>query len=179
MFRYSWDSRNLLIFMYICSSVNTSRLSLKGKVKLLGHVLLFATPWTVAYQVLHPWGLPGKSTEVGRHFLLQGIFPTQGSNPGLLHCRQTLYRLSHQGSLTGTQDGAKRTPHDPVELGSGVPGEGQTEIPAPTGLSNSHPGDQFSRIAVRHLRSTRHKGFSHGSGDVQFFADTTPSEASA
>ena len=32
------------------------------------------------------------------HFLLQGIFPTQGSNPGLQHCRQTLYPLSHQGS---------------------------------------------------------------------------------
>ena len=32
------------------------------------------------------------------HFLLQGTFPTQESNPGLLHCRQTLYRLSHQGS---------------------------------------------------------------------------------
>ena len=35
---------------------------------------------------------------MGRHFLLQGIFPTQGSNLGLPHCRQTLYRLSHQGS---------------------------------------------------------------------------------
>ena len=33
------------------------------------------------------------------HFLLQGIFLTQGLNPGLLHYRQTLYRLSHQGSL--------------------------------------------------------------------------------
>ena len=33
---------------------------------------------------------------------LQGIFPTQGSNPGLPHCRQTLYRLSHQGSLPYT-----------------------------------------------------------------------------
>ena len=32
------------------------------------------------------------------HFLLQGIFPTQGSNPGLPHCRQMIYRLSHQGS---------------------------------------------------------------------------------
>ena len=32
------------------------------------------------------------------HFLLQGIFPTLGSNPGLAHCRQTLYPLSHQGS---------------------------------------------------------------------------------
>ena len=47
---------------------------------------------------LHPWDFPGKSTGVGRHFLLQGIFPTQGSNPGLPHCRQMLYRLSHQGS---------------------------------------------------------------------------------
>ena len=45
-----------------------------------------------------PWDFPGKSTGVGCHFLLQGIFPTQGSNPGLLHCRQTLYRLSNQGS---------------------------------------------------------------------------------
>jgi len=35
---------------------------------------------------------------MGCHFLLQGIFPTQESNPGLLHCRQTPYHLSHQGS---------------------------------------------------------------------------------
>ena len=42
---------------------------------------------------------PGSSTGVDCHFLLQGIFPTQGLNPGLAHCTQTLYRLSHQGSL--------------------------------------------------------------------------------
>ena len=47
---------------------------------------------------LCPWDFPGKNTGVGFHFLLQGIFPTQGSNPGLLHCRQILYCLSHQGS---------------------------------------------------------------------------------
>ena len=41
---------------------------------------------------------PGKNTGVGCHFLLQGIFPTQGSNPGLPHYRQTLYHLSHQES---------------------------------------------------------------------------------
>ena len=41
---------------------------------------------------------PGKNTGVGCHALLQGIFPTQGSNPGFLHCRQILYHLSHQGS---------------------------------------------------------------------------------
>ena len=41
---------------------------------------------------------PGKKTGVGCHALLQGIFLNQGSNPGLPHCRQTLYYLSHQGS---------------------------------------------------------------------------------
>ena len=41
---------------------------------------------------------PGKNTGVGCHALLQGIFPTQGWNPGLQHCRQILYHLSHQGS---------------------------------------------------------------------------------
>ena len=38
------------------------------------------------------------NTGVGCHFLLQGIFPTQGSNPSLLHCRQMFYHLSYQGS---------------------------------------------------------------------------------
>ena len=44
-----------------------------------------------------PWNFPGQNTGVGIS-LLQGIFPTQGSNPGLLHCRQILYQLSHKGS---------------------------------------------------------------------------------
>ena len=48
--------------------------------------------------LLHPWDFPGKSTGVGCHFLLQRIFPTQGLNLGLPHCRQTLYRLSYQGN---------------------------------------------------------------------------------
>ena len=41
---------------------------------------------------------PGKNTGVGCHAVLEGIFPTQGLNPGLPHCRQILYRLSRQGS---------------------------------------------------------------------------------
>ena len=41
---------------------------------------------------------PGKNTGVGCHVLLEGIFPTQGRNPGLLHCRWIFYHLSHQGS---------------------------------------------------------------------------------
>ena len=43
------------------------------------------------------WDFPGKNPGVGSHFLFQGIFPTQGLNPSLLHCRQILYHLSHQG----------------------------------------------------------------------------------
>ena len=45
-----------------------------------------------------PWNSPGQNTGVGSLSLLQGIFPTQGSNPGLPHCRRILYQLSHQGS---------------------------------------------------------------------------------
>ena len=41
-------------------------------------------------RLLCPWDFPGKNTGVGCHSLLQGIFPIQGSNTGLLHCRQIL-----------------------------------------------------------------------------------------
>ena len=49
-------------------------------------------------RLLCPWDFSGKNTGVGWHSLLQGIFPTQGSNPGLLHCRRILNLLRHQGS---------------------------------------------------------------------------------
>ena len=60
--------------------------------------------------LLVPWDFPGKNTGVGCHFLLQGIFPssTQGSNLGLLHCRQTLYCLSHYGSRLDSLTDNKR-----------------------------------------------------------------------
>ena len=47
-------------------------------------------------KLLYPWDSPGKNTGVGCHSLLQGIFLTQGLNPGLLHCRQILYHLRYQ-----------------------------------------------------------------------------------
>ena len=47
---------------------------------------------------LSPWNSPGQITGVGILSLLQGIFPTQGLNPGLLHCRRIPYQLSHQES---------------------------------------------------------------------------------
>ena len=45
-----------------------------------------------------PWNSPCQNTGVGSLSLLQGIFPTQGSNPGLPHCRQILYQLRHKRS---------------------------------------------------------------------------------
>ena len=47
------------------------------------------------HELYSPWNSPGQNTGVGNLSLLQGIFPTQGSNPGLLHCRWILYQLSH------------------------------------------------------------------------------------
>ena len=49
-------------------------------------------------RLLCPWDAPGKNSGVGCHALLQGIFLTQELNWSLLHCRQILYQLSHQGS---------------------------------------------------------------------------------
>ena len=49
-------------------------------------------------RLLCPWDSPGTNTVVISHSLLQGIFPSQGLNLCLPHCRQILYHLSHQGS---------------------------------------------------------------------------------
>ena len=54
-----------------------------------------------------PWNSPGQNSGVGSPSLLQGIFPTQGSNPGLSRGRQTLYVLSHLGSPKETKQGLK------------------------------------------------------------------------
>ena len=60
------------------------------------HVRLRVTLWTA--RLLCPWDSPGKNTGMGCHALLQGIFLTQESNQGLLHYKQILYCLRHQGS---------------------------------------------------------------------------------
>ena len=64
-----------------------------GKWKLLGCVRLFVTPWTIqSMEFSRP------ETRVGSHSLPQGMFSTQGSNPGLPHCRRILYQLSYRGN---------------------------------------------------------------------------------
>ena len=60
------------------------------------HSVVSDSLWPHAHS---PWNSPGQNTGVGSLSLLQGILPTQGSNPGLPHCRGILYQLSHQGSL--------------------------------------------------------------------------------
>ena len=64
------------------------------------HVRLFVTPGTIACQALLPWGFSGKNAGKGCHFLLQGIFQTQGLIPGflpLLHWQADSLPLSHLG----------------------------------------------------------------------------------
>ena len=66
-----------------------------SKWKLHSHVWLFVTPWTIqSMEFSWPEYWSGSLS------LLQGFFPTQGSNPGLPHLRQILYQLSHKGSPT-------------------------------------------------------------------------------
>ena len=58
----------------------------------------FAQSCPTLCDLTHPWNSPGQNTGVGSLSLRQGIFPTQGSNPGLPHGRRILYQLSHKGS---------------------------------------------------------------------------------
>ena len=71
----------------------------------LSCIQLFATPWTVAHLAPLSMGILRARILEDCHALLQRIFPIQGSNPGLLHCRQILYHLSHQGSPSIPSEG--------------------------------------------------------------------------
>ena len=82
-----WECKLVqLLWKTVCVCVCVSRC----------HVQLFVIAWTVAHQTPLSMGFPDKITGVGCYSLLQGVFLTQGSNLGLLHCRQILYHLSHQ-----------------------------------------------------------------------------------
>ena len=90
-------------------------------------------------RLLCPWDFPGNSTGVDCHFLLQGIFPTQGLNPGLPHCRQTLKQAFITVSLL------RRTKLPFIECayvqGRGFPcGSVVKKLPANAGDMGSIPG---------------------------------------
>ena len=93
--------KNLLLLHWLCLSIWLFGLQqtgkfLKKKVKFLSCVWLFVPYGLYPARLFCPWNFLGQNTEKGCYFLLQGIFLTKGSNPGLLHCKQTLYPLSHQ-----------------------------------------------------------------------------------
>ena len=73
------------------------------------------TPWTVAHQ--SPLSMGSSRQGVGFHSVLQGIFPTQGSDQDLLHCRQILYQLSHQGSFCLRLREGKASGYQPAHTG--------------------------------------------------------------
>ena len=118
-------------------------------------------------RLLCPWNFSGKNTEVGCHFLLQGVFLTQGSNSCLLcllHCRQMFYPLSHQGSplkdmsiILGTMPACMPTHFSLVQLCNlidhSLPGSSVHRIPkarilewiaVPSSNGSSWPKDQTS-----------------------------------
>ena len=85
----------------LCWKPSTVGLSKDEKSESVSHSVVSYSLWPYGPQparLLCPWDAPGQNTGVGCRSRLQGVFPTQGLNPGLLHRRQTLYHLSHQGS---------------------------------------------------------------------------------
>ena len=89
-----------------------------------------------------PWNSPGQNTGVGSLSLFQGIFPTQGLNPGLRHCRWTVYQLSHREALLYYW----RLPNTPFICEAlvsvpGLPGDsGVKNPPSNAGVAGSIPG---------------------------------------
>ena len=85
-----------------CGGADEIIIEIKVKVLVTQSCLTLQPHGLSPIRLLCPWDFPGKNTGVGCHFLLLGIFLTQGSNPSLLHCRRILYRLRHQGTEHNT-----------------------------------------------------------------------------
>ena len=86
--KFPWEIRDILF------------LSFESLSECVSHSVVSDSLWPHGppIRLLCPWNSPAENTGVGSLSLLQGIFPTQGSNPSLPQCRKILYRLSHQGS---------------------------------------------------------------------------------
>ena len=105
---YSWFSILFILDNFLIVTVK--------KWKSRSHVQLFANLWTIAHQAPPSMGFSRQEYWSGLPFPSQGIFPTQGSNPSLPHCRQILYHLSHQ-----------RSPKD-ILPGVGSTGDGSQDL---------------------------------------------------
>ena len=77
------------LYTHICIDVNTD---------IYRHICEWMKVTQLCPAFATPWNSPGQNTGIGTFSLLQGIFPTQGWNPGLPHCRWILYQLSQKGS---------------------------------------------------------------------------------
>ena len=109
-------------------------------------------PDLYAARVLCPWTSPGKNTGLGSHSLLHGIFPTQGSNSGLPHCRQVLNPLRDQFSLVAQSCLTLGNPMDYTPPGSSVHGLLQARILEWVAISSSRGSSQpRDRIQVSHI----------------------------
>ena len=114
--------RSTMCFIYLSFIHLPTCLSQKMKVKSLSHVRLFATPWTVAYQASQALGFSRQECWSGLPFPSPGDRPNPGTEPGLLHCRQTCYHLSYQGSQY-YQSGVSKSP-----TGADIEGNRRREI---------------------------------------------------
>ena len=99
-------------------------------------------------RTLHPQDFPGKNTGVGCHVLLQGIILTQGSNTGLQHCRQILYRLSHQGSPVGREWHPPQTQFHSLDDRDELTLRGREEQPIGLEVSSLWPSGQIQRSSL-------------------------------
>ena len=92
--------QNILLFWFMVKALQLINFGESSCAKCVVKVKVTQSCPTLCYPhgPYSPWNSPGQNTGVGSLSLLQGIFPTQGSNPGLPHCRQILYQLSHRGS---------------------------------------------------------------------------------
>ena len=86
-------------------------------IAVLSHVQLLQPCGLQPARLLSSWDSPGKNTGVSWHALLHGIFPTQQSNPGLLHCRRILYCLNCEKNLCGKEPCLKSLNHYDLACG--------------------------------------------------------------
>ena len=105
-FTFTWGKLGFTSWLTV-SSINAVKYKRTVLIKWCGQLILdWKWKWKSLSHVrslqphglYSPWNSPGQNTGVGSLSLFQGIFPTQGSNLGLLHCRQILYQLSYKGS---------------------------------------------------------------------------------
>ena len=101
-------------------------------------------------RLLCPWDSPGKNTGVGAVSFSRGIFLTQGSNLGLLHCRQILYCPGHQGSPQNHEAFRKQEETDNLLYSPGS----HTQHPAVTCDGREHPGR--GHVSTYRLLSSGH-----------------------